>query len=160
MMKSEKRIVDVYAYMPVLCELLAQGKEVSLTITGNSMSPFMVHGRDEILIAPPDGEWKKGDMGFFRRANGQYVMHRICRVDSSGACFFIGDAQQVVEGPVDPEKIFGKIVSVKRKGRWIGPGDFWWEFFEHVWINIISLRPLCRKIYAFLWRFKRKCVKL
>lgn len=159
-MKKGKRIVDVNAYMPVLCELLEQGKEVSLTITGNSMTPFMVHGRDEIMIAPTDGKWKKGDMAFYRRRNGQYVMHRICRVTAGGNCYFIGDAQQVIEGPIMPEQIFGRIVSVKRKGIWIGPGNFWWEFFEHVWLNIIPLRPICRKIYAMLWRFKKKCAIL
>ena len=155
-MRDKKRIVGVETYMPVLCELLAQGKEVSLTITGNSMAPFMAHGRDEIMISPPDGCWKKGDMGFFRRINGQYVMHRVCRVDDAGNCFFVGDAQQSIEGPVRPEQIFGKITKVKRKGKWIGPGDFWWEFFEHVWINIIPLRPICRKIYGILWKIKKK----
>lgn len=159
-MSNEKRIVDVHAYMPVLCELLAQGKEVSLTITGNSMAPFMAHGRDEILITPPDGNWQKGDMAFFKRANGQYVMHRICRVTARGDCFFIGDAQQMIEGPIRPEQIFGKIISVKRKGKWIGPGDFWWEFFEHVWLNIIPLRPVCRKIYSILWHCKKLCAIL
>lgn len=155
-MRDKKRIVGVDTYMPVLCELLAQGKEVSLTITGNSMAPFMAHGRDEILISPPDGCWKKGDMAFFRRINGQYVMHRICRVDGEGNCFFVGDAQQIIEGPVRPEQIFGKITKVNRKGKWIGPGDFWWEFFEHVWINIIPLRPACWKIYRILWKIRKK----
>ena len=151
-MRDNKRIVGVDTYMPVLCELLAQGKEVSLTITGNSMSPFMAHGRDEIMISPPDGCWKKGDMAFFRRINGQYVMHRICRVDGEGNCFFVGDAQQYIEGPVCPEQIFGKITKVKRKGKWIGPGDFWWEFFEHVWIHMIPVRRGLMKVYAKLIR--------
>ena len=35
----------------------------------------------------------KGDMAFFVRDNGQYVMHRICKVDKNGDCFFVGDAQ-------------------------------------------------------------------
>ena len=87
-MKDNRKIVDVYTYMPVLQELLSEGKKVSVTVTGNSMSPFLIHGRDRILIAPPDGNWKKGDMAFFIRTNGQYVMHRICRVDKNGNCFF------------------------------------------------------------------------
>ena len=58
-MKDKKKIVELDTYMPVFREILSQGKEVSLTITGNSMSPFLVHGRDKILISPPDGSWKK-----------------------------------------------------------------------------------------------------
>lgn len=154
-MKDNKKIVDIYTYMPVLQELLSEGKEVSITVTGNSMSPFLIHGRDQILIAPPDGNWKKGDMAFFIRTNGQYVMHRICRVDKNGNCFFVGDAQQYIEGPIEPAQIFGKITSVQRKGKWIGPDDFWWRFFEKIWINIIPMRPLFRTIYEMM----KRCAK-
>ena len=153
-MENNRRIVDIYTYMPVLCDLLSQGKEVSITITGNSMSPFLIHQRDEILISPPSGSWKKGDMAFFKRTNGHYIMHRICRVEKNGDCYFVGDAQQEIEGPIKPSQIFGKITSVKRKGKWIGPGDFWWEFFEHIWLNIIPLRRGCQRIYTKIWHSK------
>lgn len=156
-MKTNKRIVDVDSYLPVLCELLAQRKEVSLIISGNSMSPFLIHGRDEILISPPKESWKKGDMALFRRTNGQYVMHRIFRVDKGGELYFIGDAQQIAEGPIKTDQLLGKVTSVKRKGKWIGPGNFWWEFFEHIWLNIIPLRPFCQKLYGLLWHLKRIC---
>lgn len=159
-MQKQKRIVDINTYLPVLRELLSEGREVSLTITGGSMSPFIVHGRDEILIAPPDGTWKKGDMAFFQRDNGQYVMHRIRRVTRDGNCFFIGDAQQVTEGPIRPDQIFGKITAVKRKGKWLRPGDFWWEFFEHIWLNIVPLRPFLVKFYSVIWNIKNKCATL
>ena len=147
-MKDNRRIVDIYTYMPVVREILSQGKETSVTITGNSMSPFLIHGRDEILISPPEGNWKKGDMAFFVRDNGQYVMHRICKVDKNGDCFFVGDAQQLIEGPIKENQIFGKITKVKRKGKWIGSEDFWWKFFEHVWIRMIPVRRQIMKLYA------------
>ena len=150
-MKDNRRIVDIYTYMPVVKEILSQGKETSVTITGNSMSPFLIHGRDEILISPPEGNWKKGDMAFFVRDNGQYVMHRICKVDKNGDCFFVGDAQQLIEGPIKENQIFGKITKVKRKGKWIGPEDFWWKFFAHIWVNIIPFRPALQKLYGMLW---------
>lgn len=149
-----KRVVDADTYMPVLKELLSQGKEVPLMITGNSMSPFLVHERDEILISPPDGVWKKGDIAFFQRKNGKYVMHRILKVTLEGDCFFVGDGQTWIEGPIKPEQIFGKITSVKRKGKWIGPGNFWWEFFEHIWLNMIPMRPFLGKLYGIVTFWK------
>lgn len=150
----QKRIVDIDTYMPVLQDLLAQGKEVSIVITGSSMSPFLIHERDEILISPPNGSWKTGDMAFFQRKNGQYIMHRICRVTPEGDCFLVGDAQTVIEGPIEPARIFGKITRVKRKGKWIGPGNLWWEFFEHIWLWVIPVRPMIRKLYGLVmfWR--------
>lgn len=154
MEKMQKKVVDAETYMPVLREILSEGKEVPLGITGNSMSPFLVHQRDEILISPPTGDWKKGDMAFFQRMNGRYVMHRIVRVAENGDCFLIGDGQMFVEGPIHPEQIFGKITQVKRKGKWIGPGNFWWEFFEHVWLNMIPLRPLFLRLYGLVTFWK------
>ena len=46
----EPRIIDIDEYMPLVQELLAQGKSVSLTVTGESMSPFLRHGRDQIRL--------------------------------------------------------------------------------------------------------------
>ena len=63
-MIDNTKIVDIYTYMPVLQELLSQGKEVSITITGNSMSPFLVHGRDKIMICLPMVFGKKGTWHF------------------------------------------------------------------------------------------------
>ena len=49
-MECGKRIVDIHQYIPVLQEIMEEGKEVSLTVTGNSMSPLLIHGRDQVLM--------------------------------------------------------------------------------------------------------------
>ena len=83
-MEPKKRTVDIHTYLPVLMELLEQGESVSLTVTGNSMSPFLVHGRDQISFQKPSAPLKRGDMAFFRRENGDYVMHRVLRAEEDG----------------------------------------------------------------------------
>ena len=35
-------------YIPVLKELVEEGKEVSMMISGSSMNPFLIHHRDYI----------------------------------------------------------------------------------------------------------------
>lgn len=152
---SKKKIVDIETYMPVLRELLQQGQEVSVVITGNSMYPFLVNGRDEILISPPNGEWKKGDMAFFQRENGQYVMHRICRVRADGSYGLVGDRQTFIEEPIFRDQMFGKITAVKRNGKWIGPENFWWNFYAYVWIRMISVRPMIFRLFAALKKLCR-----
>lgn len=141
------RIIDTVEYVSVLRELTEAGQEVSMRISGNSMSPFLIHGRDSICFRKPDRPLKAGDMVFFQRLSGQFVMHRICKVRPEGY-YIIGDAQQVIEGPVQREQIFALINKVNRKGKWIGPGDFWWEFFAHVWLNVIPLRRIFVKLYG------------
>ena len=149
------RLVDTNAYMEMIRGLLEEGNEVPMIITGNSMSPFMVHERDRILIRKASFPMKKGDMAFFQRRDGHYVMHRIVRV-KDGKYYFVGDAQTWIEGPIDEEQIFGEIISVCRKGKWIGPKDFWWKFFRYIWLNIIPLRPAVRGAYSLFCRLIRK----
>lgn len=143
------REVDAQEYIAVLRELIEEGHQVSLLISGSSMSPFLIHHRDTIYFKKPDRELKVGDMVFYRRGNGKYIMHRICRIRPEGF-YMIGDAQWEIEGPLQREQIFGLITAVERKGKLIQPGDFWWEFFAKVWLRIIPLRRLIQRIYQVL----------
>ena len=150
----QKRVVDTSTYIDTIRAIVEEGHEVPLLITGNSMCPFLIHERDTILIRKPKMPLKKGDMAFYRRKNGQYVMHRVYRVRKSqkgeNLYYMVGDAQQVIEGPIEENMIFGHIIKVCRKGKWTGSGDFWWEFFEHVWIRIVPLRKGLMRIYRFV----------
>jgi len=144
--------VNTREYVSVLRELTEQGKEVSMLISGNSMSPFLIHERDYICFKKPDRELRAGDMVFYQRPTGRFVMHRIWKVKPDGY-YIVGDAQTEIEGPVKEEQIFAIITRVKRGGKWIVPGDFWWWFFEKVWIRMIPLRPVIVGLYASI----RKC---
>lgn len=147
------KVVNTREYVSVLRELTEEGQVVSMQIAGSSMSPFLIHNRDMICFrkSEPDRRLKKGDMVFYQRISGQYVMHRICRVRPEGY-YMIGDAQWEMEGPISEEQIFARIIRVKRKGKWIEPGDFWWEFFEHVWIRLIPFRRMIVRIYGKIRR--------
>ena len=144
------REVDTQEYVSMLKELVEEGHQVSLLISGSSMAPFLIHHRDTIFFKKPDRELKVGDMVFYRRRDGRYVMHRICRIRPEGF-YMIGDAQKEIEGPLNREQVFGLVTAVKRKGRLIQPGDFWWEFFARVWLRIIPLRGLINRIYSKLF---------
>lgn len=143
------KILNTREYVSVLKECIEQGKETGMMVVGNSMSPFLVHERDYIFFKQPQNELQKGDMVFFQRANGQYVMHRIWKV-KKGMYYVVGDAQQEIEGPIGREQIFAIITKVKRKGKIIEAGDLCWEFFEHIWINLVPARRVLIKGYTKL----------
>ena len=142
------RRVDTNVYVSMLRDLVNEGKECRLLISGSSMAPFLVHERDSILFSKPDRELRRGDMVFYQRDTGQYVMHRILKVKPEGL-YIIGDAQTEVEGPVRPEQVFALVTKVNRKGKWIGPGNFWWWFFSTVWLRLFPIRRLILKLYPF-----------
>lgn len=145
--KIHTREVDTAAYLDVLKELVQNGKSVSIIVAGSSMSPFLIHKRDRIFFEKPDRPLQKGDIVFYQRRNGRYIMHRIWKVKKDGY-YIVGDAQIEIEGPVKPEQIFARITRCERKGKMLGPGDFWWEFFEKVWIRIVPFRPLIGRWYG------------
>lgn len=138
--------IDTKIYLSFLKEMIEQNVDVSIVISGNSMSPFLVNQRDVIYLSKINRKLKKGDLVLYQRLSGQYVVHRIVKVKKSGY-YLAGDNQIAIEGPILDKQIFGLVTKVKRKGKWIEAGNFWWEFFEHVWIWVLPWRMIILKIY-------------
>lgn len=149
------KMMDTRAYVGMLKELVEQGREVRMVISGSSMAPFLIHGRDSIFFRAPARELRKGDIVFYERPGGQFVVHRICRVHADGYDI-IGDAQTEIEHHVQRKQIFARVTKVERKGKILVPGTFWWEFFAQVWIRIIPLRPILMHGYARLFSVDKK----
>lgn len=143
------REMDTYEYVTALRQLVQEGHEVCTRISGGSMAPFLVHRRDMIFFRSPCRPLKPGDMVFYQRRSGHYVMHRIYKI-KNGGYYLAGDAQTVIEGPLDRDQIFGLVTRVRRKGKLIGPGNFWWFFFAQVWRRILPLRPYVLALYSRL----------
>lgn len=144
------KVLPASVLMPEYESLLLEGAELPLVISGGSMLPFLASGRDSVMLKAPDRALRRGDIVFYRRENGAYVLHRLLRV-RDGKCWMIGDAQTTVEGPLDRDCIFAYVTQVKRKGQIEKPGTFWWEFFAHVWLRVVPLRRIIMKTYS---RFK------
>ena len=138
-------------YIDILRTVIDEGKEVNMRVLGSSMAPFVVHERDTIYFKRPERKLKKGDIAFFQRNNGQYVVHRIYKVKGD-EYYFVGDNQTLIEGPIEKGQIFAIVTRVIRKGKEIRPGDFWWLFFEKIWINMIPLRRITIKAYGLIRR--------
>lgn len=136
--------IDTKIYLSFLKEMIEQNMDVSIVISGNSMSPFLVNQRDVIYLSKINRKLKKGDLVLYQRLSGQYVVHRIVKVKKSGY-YLAGDNQIAIEGPILDKQIFGLVTKVKRKG--IEAGNFWWEFFEHVWIWVLPWRMIILNIY-------------
>lgn len=135
------------AYMDTIRDLVRSGEQVSLIVSGHSMSPFLADRRDSILIESPQRKLRTGDMVFFQRRDGTYIMHRICRQTEAGF-MIVGDKQTVIEGPIAREQIFAIVTKVRRKGTWIDSGSAVWWFFARVWIHLIPYRRFLLRTYT------------
>ena len=145
------RKVDTFEYISVLRELVESGHEVSVRVSGRSMYPFLRSERDTVFFKAPERELRVGDIAFFQRRNGQYILHRIVRIDDTGL-YFLGDSQQQIEGPIAPEQVFAVVTHIDRGGKEVRPGDALWNFYAGPWLRLVSARPRLIKLYTILHR--------
>ena len=75
--KIPVRKVDTQTFLGAIKDMVREGHDVPVTITGGSMTPFLVHGRDRVILSKISRPLKTGDMVLYQRESGQYVMHRI-----------------------------------------------------------------------------------
>ena len=122
-----------------------------LTVTGWSMMPMLHNRRDSVVIEPVEDRQKKGDLILYRRENGQYVLHRILRLNKEGyVC--CGDNQFFTEKVGESQLIAvvtrftrgGKSYDVDNKGyrRYV----WWWVNFH--WLRWLYLGP--RRLLGFV----------
>ena len=160
---------------PVIQERLAQGQEVVLTITGNSMSPYLRHHRDQVVLVSADPmALQPGDVPLILRDNGQFVLHRIIeRTDADGCVLWgrhkvessavselrytlLGDAQWVIEPEVRPDQILAVATAFIRKGRRIECGSSAYLRNRLLWHRLLPARRAWmwwdRRLH---WRFRR-----
>ena len=148
---------NTQAYFDKFRLLLEAGETLSLPVLGSSMTPFLVHQRDEVWLRKPEKALKKGDIVLYQRRNGDYILHRICRIQD-GSYTMIGDAHQVKEPGILPYQMVGVVIRVRRKGKILEPGSFWWSFFAQFWLWVIPLRKAFMKLYTLIPHLFRRSV--
>ena len=152
-MEHNVRVIEPELLMEQLPELLEKTQAVPLVISGNSMAPFLIHGRDTVYLSRVTRPLKRGDMILYRRDCGAYVLHRICAAEGDTFCL-IGDGQQEKEYGIRRDQVIALVTAVRRKGKLLKKGSFLWTLFEKVWIRMIPLRPAALGIYGFCKRKK------
>ena len=148
-MERKVKLLEPDVLIEPLLGLLEEAESVPLRISGGSMTPFLVGNRDTVYLSKVNRPLKKGDMILYRRDNGAYILHRICRVEGDSYTL-IGDAQTWPEPGIRPEQVLALVTAVQRKGKLLRGGSFWWDFFEKIWIRVIPLRPAAVAVYSRL----------
>lgn len=94
-------------------EVLSSGGEFRLYPKGTSMLPLLVQGKDSVVLKRKPAELlKKHDIAFYRRKSGQFVLHRIMKIESDGSYTMCGDNQLVLERGIQSEQILGYVSEI------------------------------------------------
>ncbi len=110
------------AMLPVIEEKLENGGSITFGPHGVSMLPLIRQGKDSVTISALKEKPKKGDVIFYRRADGRFVLHRIMGEDSQGY-ILCGDNQCLLERGVAEDSIIGIMTEVIRDGKTVSCKD-------------------------------------
>lgn len=142
---EEKKRVRLEDILPVIEEKLDAGGTVKLPITGTSMLPLLVQGRDTVTLAKPELPLKKFDLPFYRRHDGVFVLHRIISVDS-GSYTMCGDNQWVKETGVSDDMIIGIVCEITRKGKSFSSNNMRYRIYVWLWHLLMPIRKYIVKL--------------
>ena len=150
-MKTQTKIFPPELLLEEYRKLLQEEdvKDLPLTVTGGSMSPFLIHGRDTVYLSRLTRPARRGDVLLYRRDNGAYVLHRVYAVTPEGYTM-VGDAQTELETGIRPDQIIAIVTRVIRKDKDLRPGTFWWDIFESAWLRLLPLRNPIHKLYTIM----------
>ena len=76
----EQGLFRLADYAGTIREVMDSGGEFTLYPRGTSMLPLIVQGRDSVTLVKAE-EFRTGDIAFYQRENGQYVLHRVIAAD-------------------------------------------------------------------------------
>ena len=131
----------------VIEEILDGGGEFRMYPKGTSMLPLIVQGRDSVVLQKrincPEKPLKKHDIAFYRRTNGQFVLHRVMKCQKDGGYTMCGDNQLELEHHIMPNQVIGYVSKLYREER---------EY---------SFGSLRYRLYVLFWTFMpyRRCIR-
>lgn len=128
-------------------EQLKAGKDVIVTPTGISMKPMISGNEDSVKLILPPLKLKKYDVIFYKRDNGQYVIHRIISVNNNSYTL-CGDNQTTLERGVTRAQIIGYMSAFQHKGKWLSSKQCSYRWYSFCWVNTRALRKLLFAIFS------------
>ncbi len=136
----EIKRVSTGVMMPVIRKLLENDKSVRISVTGNSMYPFLRENKDSVeLITCSFPEIRAGDIILIQRDDSAYVLHRVI-FKKKEYVYINGDAQRSLEGPIRKDQILAKVTTVWRKGAEIPVNNILWKTLSFLWFCMLPFR--------------------
>ena len=129
-----------------------KGHLVSVVI-GNSMHPLLRERKDSIHLVKLKNEPKRYDVVLYQRTNGEYIFHRILKVEKD-KLIVCGDNQWKKE-TINREQIIGIGIGFYRKEKYISSDDFWYKIYSRIQVllrQIRWLRDICKGIIKRIFK--------
>lgn len=135
-----KKKISLQEIYPIIKEKLQSGGTVQLPITGTSMNPLLYWGRDSVELTKCENA-KKYDIIFYRRDNGQFVLHRVVGKNKDGY-ILCGDNQVKKEYGIQDKHIIAVVKSITRNGKTFSVDKSIYMLYVKLWTLILPFRNI------------------
>ncbi len=109
----------------LFADILDQGLDLRLKVTGRSMRPFVNSGETVLLRKVPADSLQRRDIIYFMDITGSAVLHRIIakEIKAAGKTTFTtkGDALLTPDAPIAGDGVLAKAIYVEKVLPLIGP---------------------------------------
>jgi phage repressor protein C with HTH and peptisase S24 domain len=117
---------DLNALLPVLREVTESGGEFLIYPRGDSMMPLIRPAKDGVYLAAAKPLRRK-DICLYRRENGQFVLHRLVKIQKNGTLLMRGDNQTYTE-QICATDVIARVSAVKKEEKRKDPAGFFYLF--------------------------------
>jgi len=128
-------MIKVEKFYPLMLEAFMEDKTFSFPVKGTSMRPLLKNG-DVVTLKKFDSNPKIGDILFFRRPDGAFVLHRLRKI-KNGKLYIVGDHQTALE-EVLYENVIATAINYKKSNK----------------DKIYNMKGVKYKFYKFIVKFK------
>lgn len=114
------------------------------TNVGTSMRPLIRQGKDVMIISSLDKlgrDLRKMDVPLYKRDSGQYVLHRIIKINKNGYVIR-GDNTYSNEYGVTDSQVLGVLTGVIRNGKEISVNSFGYKVYSYFWLYTYYIRKV------------------
>lgn len=146
--------VNLAEFWPIMQEVIESGGEFTFTPNGTSMLPLIRPGVDSVTLIKPTEPLKVGEAVFYLRDNGQFVLHRIVKIEN-GEYIMCGDNQFDLEKGITDKHILAKMKALIRDGQVVDDSNPKYQKY----IKGLGARRAKKRIRNFLGRIKNKIIK-
>ena len=128
---------------------MGEGVCVTLPVNGNSMLPFIIGGRESVILQQPI-EPRVGDVVLALVKGGYYVVHRIIAIDGDTVTL-MGDGNLSITEQCLVSDIKARITHVvSADGRQHEIDNLWRRWAARLWWHLCPIRRYLLAIYKRL----------
>ena len=144
--------VDNKIFFAEVENLLAEGESVTVRVRGCSMMPHLRDGKHSVVVRRCKAEDIKLGAVIFFEYRGQWIMHRLRRIEGE-KLIFAGDGNYKLEEVVGRDALRGVVTDIiSPSGKKLSCESFLWRFKSGAWLMLPAI--VRRYMLAIIRRLK------